>query len=190
MSAQGAPVHLLGERLLFRKPEPRDADAIFSRYAGDAEVTRYISFPTHRSPDDARAFVEFSDQEWARWGCGPYLIHSRADDSLIGGTGLTFETPLRAMTGYILARDAWGRGYATEACRAMVDLAARLGVRRIYALCHADHRASARVLEKCGFAREAILRAHSVFPNFDPVEPQDVLSYARVIPDDRGPGTP
>ena len=49
----------------------------------------------------------------------------------------------RAMTGYVLARDAGGRGYATEALGAMVETTRTPGVRRLYALCHHEHRASA-----------------------------------------------
>jgi len=87
----------------------------------------------------------------------------------------------RAMTGYVLARDAGGRGNATEALGAMVETARMLGVRRLYALCHHEHRASARVLEKCGFMREGVPRSYSEFPNLKPGEPQDVLSCAVLL---------
>jgi [ribosomal protein S5]-alanine N-acetyltransferase len=50
-------------------------------------------------------------------------------------------------------------------------------VRRLYAICHTEHAASYRVLEKGGFEREGILRRHSVFPNLSP-EPLDVFCYA------------
>jgi len=182
-----APARLVTERLVLRRPELRDADAIFSRYASDPEVTRYMSFPTHRSVDDARAFVAFSDAEWERSPAGPFLIERRGDGRLLGGTGLLFETPQRAVTGYLLARDAWGRGYATETLAAVVGLAGALGVRRLFAHCHTAHLASARVLEKCGFEREGILRAHSEFPNLQPGEPLDVLCYARVLESRRVP---
>ena len=85
------------------------------------------------------------------------------------------------MTGYVLAKDAWGRGYATEALSAMVGVAKNSGLRRLYALCHHEHRASARVLEKCDFAREGVLRAYVEFPNLIPVEPQDVACYAILL---------
>ena len=100
---------------------------------------------------------------------------------LVGSTGLSFETGQRAATGYLLARDAWGRGYATEALRAMVEVARGAGVLRLYALCHTDHAASVRVLEKAGFAREGTLRRYFVFPNLSPGEPLDVLCYALVL---------
>ena len=85
------------------------------------------------------------------------------------------------VTRYLLSRDAWGRGYATEALRTMVELARDAGVLRLYALCHTAHAASARVLDKAGFAREGTLRRYFVFPNLSPGEPLDVLCYARVL---------
>ena len=97
---------------------------------------------------------------------------------LIGASGLVMETSDREATGYVLAQDAWGKGYATESLHAMIALAAEFKVARLYALCHVEHRASQRVLEKCGFQREGVLPRHSIFPNLSP-EPLDVLSYAR-----------
>jgi RimJ/RimL family protein N-acetyltransferase len=166
-------------RLLLRRPTNADAPAIFERYSGDPEVTRYVGWPMHHTVAETRDFLAWSDGEWERWPAGPYLLCSRADGRLLGGTGLGFETPWRASTGYVLARDAWGLGLATEALGAMVELAASLGVRRLYALCHAEHRASRRVLEKVGFECEGVLRRHTLFPNLGTVEPSDVAIYAR-----------
>ena len=97
---------------------------------------------------------------------------------MLGSTGFAFETPQRAATGYVFAKDAWGKGYATEAVRGVIEVARGIGVVRLYALCHPDNSASRRVLEKCGFAREGILRRHSEFPNLGPDGPCDVLCYA------------
>jgi RimJ/RimL family protein N-acetyltransferase len=60
----------------------------------------------------------------------------------------------------------------------MVALAPKVGVQRLYALCHPEHQASWRVLEKCGLTREATLRRHSEFPNLAPGIPSDVFCYA------------
>jgi RimJ/RimL family protein N-acetyltransferase len=169
-------------RLVFRRPTAADAPAIFERYAGDREATRFMSWPVHETIAQTEAFLRFSDGEWERWPGGPYLIEARSDGRLLGGTGFAFETPQRAATGYILARDAWGLGHATEALTAVVGVAAGLGLRRLYALCHTDHHPSWRVLEKCGFAREGILRSHTEFPNLKPGEPCDVFSYGKVFP--------
>ena len=167
-------------RLVLRRPVAADAEAMFERYASDPEVTKYVGWPRHRSVAETRGFVGFSDAQWEQWRAGPLLIESRTDGRLLGSTGLGFETADRATTGYVLARDAWGLGYATEALQAMVDLAREAGVARLYALCHPEHRASAHVLEKCGFERERVWRGRAEFPNLAPGVQSDVLCYARM----------
>ena len=154
MVAVRAPTTIEKTRLILRKPVTSDAEAVFAAYATDASVTRHLGWPRHRTIDDTRDFLAFSTAEWARWPAGPYLVCARVDGRVLGGSGFAFETPQRASTGYVLARDAWGRGYATETLRAIVTTAVDLGVQRLYALCHPEHRALARVLEKCDFQLE------------------------------------
>ena len=181
MSGPRAPETLTTARLRLRRPRPVDADAIYARYSSDPDVTQLVGWPRHTSVDDARGFLQFDAGQWERWPAGSYLIEALDTGVLLGSTGLLFETAYRAMTGYVLARDAWGRGYATEALQAMVDAAPSLGVRRLFALCHHTHRPSARVLEKCGFSLEGVLRRYAMFPNLDPRDPHDALCYAMLF---------
>jgi RimJ/RimL family protein N-acetyltransferase len=176
-----APERVFTPRLVLERPRLSDAEAIFSRYASDPEVTRYVAFPRHHSVDTVRTFLTFSDAEWEREPAGAYLIRARTDGQLLGGTGLGFETPFRASTGYVLARDAWGQGYASEALLAMVDVARVTLVRRLYALVHPEHQRSMRVLERCGFTCEGTLQRHDEFPNLSPGEPSDVRCYVRLL---------
>jgi RimJ/RimL family protein N-acetyltransferase len=172
-----APRHLETERLLLSAPTDEDAPEIFERYAGDPDVTRYLRWPRHRALEDTIAFVTASIAEWQRGPAGAYLIRSRSDRRLLGGTGLYVDDAGRsnAVTGYVLAKDAWGKGYATEALRAVVDVARRLGVTRVSAVCHADHGPSHHVLEKCGFFRVGTRPVE--FPNLMPPGVQDALVY-------------
>lgn len=176
-----APERIETDRLVIRRPQMTDAEAIFSRYASDPEVTRYMAFPTHKSVADTHVFLAVSDSHWERWPAGPYLVHAREDGRLLGGTGLSFETPQRAMTGYVFARDAWGQGYATESLRAMIDVARHTGVERLYSVCHIDHHPSWKVLEKCKFLREGILRRYFEFPNLSPGALSDVFCYSVIL---------
>ena len=167
-------------RLVLRRPVTTDARAIYTRYSSDPEVTKYVGWPRHQSIEQTKAFLAFSEAEWNRWPVGPYLIERQGDRKLLGGTGLAFETPTAAATGYVLARDAWGHGYATEALTAVVDVARDLGVRRLYALCHPNHEASILVLEKCGFVLETRLEGFADFPNLGSGQCEDCLRYAQV----------
>jgi RimJ/RimL family protein N-acetyltransferase len=177
-----APEQFETRRLLLRRPRAADAEAIFARYASDRDVTRFLSWPRHVSIEQTREFLNLSDAEWARWPAGPYLVESREDGRLLGGTGFAFETRHRTATGYVFAKDVWGKGYATETVEGVVTIAGHLGLIRLYALCYVEHVPSWRVLEKCGFRREGILRRHSEFPNLKPGEPLDVFCYALISP--------
>lgn len=65
--------------------------------------------------------------------------------------------------GYWLAPDRWNRGYATEAGRAVIDMARHaLGLDRIVARHHLDNPASGRVLAKLGFREAGRGRVHSL----------------------------
>lgn len=178
------PEFLETTRLVLRRPIAADVERIYARYSSDPEVTKYVGWPRHRSIEETRAFLAFSEAEWNRWPAGPYLVECQSDRQLLGSTGLTFESPTVAATGYVLARDAWGRGYATEALAAVVGVARQMGVRRLYAICHANHRASIHVLEKCGFVLEDLLAGFADFPNLGSRQREDCLRYGQALTDD------
>ena len=177
-----APDSVETARLVMSVPNSNDAAEIFERYASDPAVTRYLGWPTHQTLADTEGFLGFSSSQWEREGMGAYLIRSRADGRLLGSTGLGLAgQPAerhRAMTGYVLAKDAWGQGYATESLRAMVEVARGIGIISLSALCHPGHQASVHVLEKCDFARDLRWMRQAVFPNLD-AAPQDVWCFTR-----------
>lgn len=170
------------ERLTLRRPRAEDASAIFDRYASDPDVTRYIVWPQHQSIEDTLSFIRFSDDEWDKWPVGPLLIFRKDDNSLIGATGLSFQTPEQAMGGYGLAKDSWGKGYATEAYSAVIRLAKESGVRKIISPVHPQNTASQHVLKKLGFEIEDG-SIHYVFPNLAEHKgcPIEVKNYALTL---------
>lgn len=177
-----APARVETARLVMTVPQPKEAAEVFERYANNPEVTIYLGWPTHQAVRDTEGFISFSTSQWEREGMGPYLIRSRESGVLLGSTGLGLtgraDKSHRAMTGYVLASDAWGQGYATEALGAMVDVARTIGLVSLSALCHPEHEASVRVLEKCEFARDLRWIRQIVFPNLSP-RPQPVWCYTR-----------
>ena len=102
---------------------------------------------------------------------------------LIGACGLTIISVERLQTaiGYAYRRDVWGRGYATEAARALVAFGfEQLGMHRIFSYVDVDNVASARVLEKAGMQREGLVR-HDAFMHG---QWRDSYLYA-ILEDDR-----
>lgn len=84
-----------------------------------------------------------------------------------------------AEIGYWLGEEFWGRGITTEAVQLVTDHAfAQLNFLRLFALPFADNAASIRVLEKAGYAREAVLRSSSVKYG----EVKDQMLYANINP--------
>ena len=150
------------ERLLLRPLRMSDAAAIFA-YASDPEVSRNVRFRTHRKIAESRAFLRFVMKRY-RSGAEPvWGIELKADRRVIGSIGMVDwrRNHRRAEMGYALHRDSWDRGIATEAARAVVAFGfVKMDLNRIEAGCYPQNPASARVLEKCGFKFEGMLRQH------------------------------
>lgn len=168
------------EHLELRLPRLEDATEIFSRYASNPAVTRNLSWPTHTSPADTRRFLQVAEQMRADGTLVNWAICTRNDGRLHGMIGVRPDLP-RVEIGYVLAQDRWGRGWMTEALRAVVaELQKHPEVWRIHAHCATDNLASARVLEKAGFEFEGVARRYLVLPNRGP-EPIDVKRYALIV---------
>ena len=166
-------------RLFLRPPTEADAQQIFTRYAHDPQVSRYMSWGPHRSVDNTREYLRRIVRENSEGICAGYLMFAREANELLGSIGGRFN-PLIIQWGYCLARDSWGQGFATEAARAFVAIALdQPDIWRLQAFCDLENRASARVLEKAGLTLEGILRRYMVFPNLGDV-PRDVYCYAKV----------
>jgi RimJ/RimL family protein N-acetyltransferase len=91
----------------------------------------------------------------------PLAIENKREKCLIGGTGFASIDPdtESAAFGYVLNRAYWGRGFATEASRALLEFGFRsLALHRIVARCDVRNHASMRVLEKLGMRREGHFR--------------------------------
>lgn len=175
-------------RLHLRQPLLSDARMLIDHWAGDPEVARYMLFATY--PTDALALAEsFIGACQANWlgatGHRPWVISERAAPAIaIGMFGVSPGSGPHAWeVGYVLGRRWWGRGYASELVRAVTaTLFSDSRVWRVFAPTHIDNAASQRVLEKCGFSREATLRRYLVFPAFG-AEPQDCSLWSRTRDD-------
>jgi RimJ/RimL family protein N-acetyltransferase len=172
------PDHFVTQRLLLRPIEWDDAPAIFSGYAQDQEVTRYLTWTPHRTIDDTHGYIGACIAE-ARRGGKTYVIVSQSTGQVAGAFEVRKPEPHRLAFGYVLARPLWGQGLMTEALAEVVAWGMRQdGIWRIESLCDTENLASARVMEKVDLRREGILRRCLIHPNISP-DPRDCFSYAR-----------
>jgi [ribosomal protein S5]-alanine N-acetyltransferase len=175
------PERIETPRLVLRRPLAGDAEAVFSGWASDAVATQFMSWPRHRSIADSQAFLDFSDGEWDAWPAGPYVIELGSTGELIGSCGFAFCGRESAEVGYIIARGAWGQGYATESLAAQIAAAAPLAPVTLGAAVHPDNRASLRVLAKCSFVSDGAPSVAVVFPNLPGSGPVLAVRRTRVI---------
>jgi RimJ/RimL family protein N-acetyltransferase len=180
------PRELRTARLRLRAASLADAPAVFHGYARDAEVIRYLAFRRPDVIDETEDFLRGCVEGWRDGTRAIWAITPPEGGVLMGMIGLEAERHGRGV-GYVLARDAWGRGYATEALRAVLAAAfAEPATSRVWAAVHVANGRSAHVLEKSGMRFEGRLRHFSVFPNLGD-DALDVLCYARTR-DDAAPG--
>ena len=150
-------MQLLTERLLLRECIETDFDGL-REIASDPEVLRYRSRSVI-TPEATREFIKNAMAQAAEQPRQQYALVAILRDSLrlIGELGLTITSSQydEAYLWYSVNRGDWGQGYATEAAAALLRYGfEQAGLRRIFAECHPDNRASARVLEKVGLIRE------------------------------------
>jgi RimJ/RimL family protein N-acetyltransferase len=155
---------LCTDRLRLRPVREADADALLALHSS-ASVLRYWDSPPWTDPARAARFVAASRQ-LAEDGSGARLaVERRSDGAFLGWCSLSRWNPAfrSAALTYILAEGAWGRGYATEAARALLGWAFEtLDLNRVQAEADTRNLASARVLEKLGFLHEGTLREDCV----------------------------
>jgi RimJ/RimL family protein N-acetyltransferase len=136
-------------RLLLRPIELGDLDEFVALHA-DPEVTRFIR-PLDRAAAEER--LHRDGREWLERGHGLLAVLDLKTSSFLGRCGLKYwpqfdETEL----GWVLRREAWGRGYATEAGRACVEWAfSEFDLTYLTAMINAGNRRSIRVSERLGF---------------------------------------
>ncbi|MEM7245283.1 MAG: GNAT family N-acetyltransferase [Acidobacteriota bacterium] len=180
MSDTTWPPRLETERLILRRPTLDDAEAMFAAYCSDPEVTRYLTWPTHRDLDDTHEYLEGVAPAWASGEQAGWVLTSRDDGALLGGIGLRTLSSHALETGYLLARSHWRQGLMSEALSRIVELAfAEPSTQRLQATCHVDNVGSRRLLETLGFEHEGTLRRHQVLPNISD-DPQDMDLLARI----------
>jgi RimJ/RimL family protein N-acetyltransferase len=166
-------------RLRLRPPTVGDAPEIFARYAQDPEVTRYLVFVPHRAVTETVAFLRTCEDAWRDDLGWSWVIEARDDGRLLGMIDLRRDGSRREI-GYVLARPEWGRGYMTEALRAVLAAAfADPTVWRVWAGADIENLASQRVMEKAGMTREGVFRRFGRHPNRSP-DPRDAVIYAKV----------
>lgn len=148
------------ERLLLREVTKEDADSLMA-YLSDEEVTRHMGLAPFVATEDALDEIGwyqsiFENGTGMRWG-----ITLKDEDRVIGSCGFLNRSQKhhRAEIGFELSREYWGKGIAGEALRAVIGYGfSELNLNRIEALIEPANSPSQKLIERCGFLKEGLLR--------------------------------
>lgn len=179
-------------RLLLREWKPEDLRP-FIKMNEDPLVMEY--FPATLSESESVAFYQRILSEFEKYNFGLYAVETKQDGLFIGYTGFhhtAFESNFTPCVeiGWRLDSKAWGKGYATEAASACLDMAKnQLDISEIYSFTFVQNHRSERVMQKIGMQRicefnhpllafEHPLSLHVLYKianNFTPSPPLNVL---------------
>ena len=182
------PRRLETERLLLRPFEPGDLAALHALHSHE-EVLRWL-YEDAGTLESDRIWLagRIARTRFALTGDGLGFAAVR-DGVLVGDLSLTLSSAehLQGEVGFLVPPEHQGRGYATEAAGALLELGFEtFGLHRIVGRLEARNTASARVLEKLGMRREAHLVENELVKG----EWQSELVYARLRASHGGGSTP
>jgi RimJ/RimL family protein N-acetyltransferase len=142
------------ERLLLRPGWAEDAPALAAAIADETIVRNLSTAPWPFTLRDAEAFLAQPRDPLLP----SLLVFERTDGAprLVGACGLGRRPSGAVEMGYWIARPFWGRGFATEACSALIGMARALGLTQLEGSHFIDNPASGRVLDKLGFKATGI----------------------------------
>lgn len=150
MERGGCPV-LVTQRLVLRAPHKEDTDAI-ACLANNVRVATMVSrMPHPYTRKDAAEFIKRT--KTGALGKCIYAVTDADNGRFLGCCGV--EPQQDAVTlelGYWIGEPFWGKGYATEAAHAVIDMAFRTrDIEFIDVRCRVTNPGSRRVIHKCGF---------------------------------------
>lgn len=148
------------ERLILREINEKDKEALYELLS-DCDVAKYDYFYPIASKEEALEFIkryreELNEEEEITWG-----IISKETNNLVGTCclGDFDEEARRAEIGYDIVRAQWGKGYATEAVKAIIDFGlTNMNLNRIEAFITPGNDNSVKVLKKLNFELEGIVK--------------------------------
>jgi len=140
-------------RLLLRKLRSTDVECYYKRLGGSEEVTRYMLWQPHQSPQESRESIEKILSRYQEKTCYCWAITRLEDDSVIGRIDLLrFDEQDKSCSfAYMLGKEFWNCGFGTEALKAVFSFAfEKLEIQRIVADHMRENIASGKVMEKAG----------------------------------------
>ena len=139
------------ERIILREFKLGDEYEMFSNWASDPEVVKYLTWPIHENIEVTKSIIQswvnqYQDPTTIRFG-----ITLKDTGDLVGGIDVVHYFDGVPEVGYCIAKKCWNKGIMTEVFSAFRDYLFTLGFKKITIRAEVENIGSNRVIQKCGF---------------------------------------
>jgi len=149
------------ERLILRRFTVEDAGAMYRNWASDPEVSKYLTWPCHASPEvSVRCLTDWAEQyakpDYYQWAIVPKAVGEPIGSISVVGYDSRIGQP---EVGYCIGKPWWRQGYTSEALGRVIDfLFGEAGASRVESRHDPRNPNSGAVMRKCGMTYEGTLR--------------------------------
>lgn len=142
-------------RLLIRETTVEDVDEFYRLYK-EPEMTRYMEGLFENPEDERRYQKDYIEKVYGLMGFGIWTVVRTEDNLVIGRAGYSIRNGFDDMElGFLIGKEYQGRGYAYEACRAILDYGREvLGFEKVCALVKKENDVSLHLCRKLGFVED------------------------------------
>ena len=156
--------HFQSERLQARPICKDDAEFMFENWTQELDIAKYMTWKPHQEIQETNNFIDTCTDDWDK-NTYTWILESKQSKEILGSFAAR-RNEYKLDVGYLLIKEAWGKGYMTEIMEAFIEEAFKVeGVLRIGAVCDVENPASKRVMEKAGMSFEGLLKKWLIHPN-------------------------
>jgi len=163
------------ERLFLRKLLYSDKKSIFE-YAKNPQVALHVLWNAHQSEFDTLEFLNIVYDAYNNNQAAPWGIQLKTDNNIIGTAGFVSwnRKMKRAEIGYVLSVEHWNKGLIPEAVKEIINFGfEKMELEKIVSRCKPKNVASEKVLEKCGFSFDGLVKNQMIIKG----KPEDMRMY-------------
>lgn len=166
------------ERLILRKFKLEDAEGMYNNWATDPLCCRYVTWDLHKNIEETKAIISMWIDEYDN-GTYNWIVELKGTNEVIGSITAVHihKDDFNVEIGYCYGSKYWGKGYATEALKKVIDFFLKECNMHLVEACYiSGNPASGRVMEKAGMKKDAVLRDRRI--NKDTKELNDLIFYS------------
>lgn len=154
-------VTLETERLVLRRFNEKDSYNMYTNYASNPNVTKYLSWNIHKSVEESKALINAWEKEYNNNDFYQWAIVLKNSDEVIGGISIVniWKEIEKVEVGYCIGENYWYQGITKEALDKVIEfMFNQVKVKNIIARFDVNNESSGKVMKKCGMKYEGIIK--------------------------------